>query len=154
MWQHSHAIRRYKWYIGWDPELIVDICLSQAPSNDFDVDSNIIIMSRRTDLYHYLTLSQSFQPMAAQLSLKAALPSAKSLRTASYPSGDTEPRAVPHKGWLREPPTNDYWLVTSAHVLLAGRERPWVALASIISSWLNSCRAEFILRNIEIYVHV
>ena len=42
-------------------------------------------------LYYYsdLTLSQSFQPMATQLSLKSALPLAKSLTTASCRSSNT-----------------------------------------------------------------
>ena len=41
-------------------------------------------------LYIDLTLSQDFQPMAAQLSMKAALPLALSLATASCHSNDTE----------------------------------------------------------------
>ena len=42
-----------------------------------------------------LTLSQEFQPMAEQLSMKAALPLAKNLVTASWRSSDTGP-------WSRE----------------------------------------------------
>ena len=42
--------------------------------------------------YHSeLTLSQEFQPMAEQLSMKAALPLAKNLVTASWRSSDTGP---------------------------------------------------------------
>ena len=44
--------------------------------------------------YSDLTLSQEFQPMAAQLSMKAALPLAKILATASCRSSKTGPWIV------------------------------------------------------------
>ena len=47
--------------------------------------------SRVLSYYSDLTLSQEFQPMAAQLSMKAALPLAKTLATASCRSSKTGP---------------------------------------------------------------
>ena len=48
--------------------------------------------TRALSYYSGLTLSQEFQPMAAQLSVEAALPLAKILATASCRNGKTGPR--------------------------------------------------------------
>ena len=54
-------------------------------------------------LYYYNDLtSQSFQPMAAQLSMKAALPLAKSLVTASYRHSNTGPCIPPFQTHSQE----------------------------------------------------
>ena len=50
-----------------------------------------ITQSKALSYYSDLTLSQAFQPMAAQLSKKAVLPLAKILATASYRSSKTGP---------------------------------------------------------------
>ena len=51
-------------------------------------------ISRALSYFSDLTLSQEFQPMAAQLSMKAALPLAKILATASCRSSKTGPSAL------------------------------------------------------------
>ena len=50
-------------------------------------------VARALSYYSDLTVSQEFRPMAAQLSMKAALPSAKILATASCRCSKTGPRA-------------------------------------------------------------
>ena len=54
---------------------------------------------RALSYYSDLTLSQSFQPMGAQLSKKAALPLAKIIATASCRSGKPRPRYVHMYTW-------------------------------------------------------
>ena len=67
------------------------LSIDQQPSSSWMVRHHNY---RALSYYSDLTLSQEFQPMAAQLSMKAALPLAKILATASCRSSKTGPRAV------------------------------------------------------------
>ena len=61
--------------------------------------------ARALSYYSDLALSQAFQPMATQLSKKAALPLAKILATASCRSNTTGPCVIHFIPCLRESPT-------------------------------------------------
>ena len=69
--------------------------------------------------YSDLTLSQEFQPKAAQLSMKAALPLAKILTTVPCRSSNTGPSAVilatfPFQWWRNFEEYRHYWSVANA----------------------------------------
>ena len=81
---------RWRFYTSWRScDVTVTLRLARHAKTHKYVES--------TALYYYsdLTLSQEFQPMAAQLSMEAALPLARILVTASCCNSNTEPRVRP-----------------------------------------------------------
>ena len=78
---------------------VMDMC-HEAPNHNLNQCRPLCWFNVETLSYQYcalsfysdLTLSQGFQPMAAQLSMKAALPLAKILATESCRSSKTRPR--------------------------------------------------------------
>ena len=100
-------IRKFKYIFGisqnkfntmrvnslWLDDAYIYIYMCQW-TGSLPVQHQTIIWTWALSNYSDLTLSQEFQPMAAQLSMKAALPLAKILVTASCCSSKTGPSAA------------------------------------------------------------
>ena len=97
--------------------------------------------------YSDRTLSQEFEPMAAQLSMKAALPLAKILAIASCRSCKTGPRRATIEIWVKHE-TYIFRAVRNRHIDQALNIRVWFAVARprVISNVDDKWPAYFIVQ--------
>ena len=108
----SYSIQNRKPMAGWEATWIrpvkvrvSPICLARTCDDLWDAQSSAgsigpasYLRPRALSYYSDLTLSQEFQPMAAQLSMKAAFPLANILATASCLGSKTGPMMLTNIG--------------------------------------------------------